>query len=92
MSNTKIFVIAGGFYYFGTQVDAPDGYVALKDYAMSGGFSGGKGIAGVARGDKDAKITLDLFEVGEIGYFPISACYGVHSSIDLYKFKGTNLR
>ena len=91
-NNTKIFTIAGGFYFYGEQVDAPEGYIALNNYAMFGGFSGGKGLPGVARGDKEAKVTLDRFEEGEIGYFPLSSCYGIHPSIDLYKFKGTTIR
>jgi len=92
MSNFKIFTIAGGFYYFGTQVDAPEGYIALKDYAMFGGFEGGKGMPGVARGDKSATVKLDRFEEGTVGYFPLSSCYGIHSSVDLYNFKGTKIR
>jgi len=90
--STKILAISGGFYYYGTQVDAPDGYIALKDFAMFGGFSGGKGLPGVARGDSEAKVTLDRFAEGEIGYFPLESCLGVLPSVDLYKFKGTTLR
>lgn len=92
MSNFKIFVISGGFYYFGEQVASEEGFLAMKNYAMFGGFSGGKGVAGVARGDKDAKVVLDRFMKDEIGIWPISACYGIHSSIDLYNFKGATLR
>lgn len=92
MKNCKLFVIAGGFYYFGEQVDAPPGYVALKSCSMSGGFSGGKGMPGVCRGDKAAKITLDRFEENSISYFPETACYGIHDSINLYEFKGTTIR
>ena len=89
---TKIFTIAGGFYYFGTMVDAPDGWIGLTNYSMFGSFSGGKGLPGVARGDKAAEVTLDQFGDGRFGYFPVSSCYGVHDSTDLYKFKGTTLR
>ena len=89
---TKIFTIAGGFYYFGTQVDAPEGYLALKDFAMFGNYAGEHGLPGVARGEPKATVTLDRFTPGEIGYFPISSCYGILPSIDLYKFKGTKLR
>jgi hypothetical protein len=93
MKNPKILVIAGGFYYFGDLVESPkEGYIALKSAAMSGGFSGGKGIPGVARGDSAAKITLDRFDPDEVQIFPESACYGILSSINLYEFKGTTLR
>jgi hypothetical protein len=91
-NNTKIFVIAGGFYYFGTEIPAPEGYVALKNAAMFGGFQGGKGMPGVARGDKDATVVLDRFDPDAICTFPISACYGIIDCIDLYKFSGTTLR
>lgn len=92
MANWKIVTIAGGFYFFGEQVDAPEGFVALKNYSMFGGFGGGKGLPGVARGDSNASVTLDKFEKDEIGYFPLTACYAIHPSIDLYKFKGTKIR
>lgn len=89
---TKILAIAGGFYYFGTEVPAPDGYIAITNAAMFGGFSGGKGLPGVSRGDKSAKVTLDQFEPKEECVFPISCVYGILPSIDLYAFKGTTLR
>ena len=90
--NTKILAVAGGFYFFGTEVQAPDGYVALVDAAMFGEFSGGKGIPGVSRGDAAAKVTLDRYEAGKEVYYPISAVYAIMPSVDLYKFKGTTLR
>jgi hypothetical protein len=91
--NWKIFVIAGGFYYFGEEVDAPqEGFIAMKKCSMSGGFSGGKGIAGVTRGDRDAKIILDRFDENELCIWPLSCCYGILPCIDLYSFKGTTLR
>lgn len=93
MKNPKILAIAGGFYYFGDLVTSPkEGYIAITNASMFGGFSGGKGLAGVARGDKDAKINLDQFDQGETQFFPESACYGILSSIDLYKFAGTTKR
>lgn len=92
MKNTKIFAIAGGFYYFGTEVQAPEGYIALKDAAMFGGFGGGKGLPGVARGDTEATVTLDRFAPDAICTFPVSSCYGILDSIDLYTFKGATLR
>lgn len=91
-TKNKIFVIAGGFYYFGTEIPAPDGYVALTKAAMFGGFSGGKGLPGVARGDAAATVILDQFEEDAQCIFPISSCYGIVDSIDLYSFKGTTLR
>lgn len=92
MPEYKMLVIAGGFYYFGELVDAPEGFVALRNFAMSGGFDGGKGIPGVCRGDKNAKITLDRFAADEEGIFPLSSCYGILPCINLYEFKGTTLR
>jgi hypothetical protein len=92
MADTKILAIAGGFYFFGTLVQAPEGYVALENYAMFGGFSGGKGLPGVARGDSAAKVILDCFEKGTIGHFPLTAVYAVFDSIDLYTSKGTTIR
>ena len=90
--NYKIFAISGGFYYFGEEVEGPEGYVALKNFSMFGGFAGGKGLPGVARGDKSATVTLDRFSDGEIGYFPVTSCFGVLPSINLYEFKGTTIR
>lgn len=92
MSNTKILAVSGGFYFFGTEVEAPEGYVALTKTAMFGGFGGGKGLPGVARGDKSATVTLDCFDQGETQYFPQTAVFGIFSSIDLYTFKGTTKR
>lgn len=89
---TKIIAVSGGFYFFGTEVNAQEGYVALKDGAMFGGFSGGKGLPGVSRGDKDAKVTLDRFDTKEELVFPITAVFAILPSIDLYAFKGTTLR
>jgi hypothetical protein len=34
---TKILAVSGGFYFFGTEVTAPEGYIALKNAAMFGG-------------------------------------------------------
>ena len=92
MSNTKILAVSGGFYFFGTEVQGPDGYITMKDVAMFGGFSGGKGLPGVARGDKEAKVTLDRFDEGKEVFFPLTTVFAIMPSIDLYKFKGTTLR
>lgn len=90
--NTKIFAVSGGFYFFGTEITAPEGYVSLTAAAMFGGFGGGKGLPGVARGDKSSTVTLDRFEKDEELLFPTTAVFAIMPSIDLYAFKGTTLR
>lgn len=87
-----ILCVAGGFYFFGEEVTANEGYVKLKNAAMFGGFSGGKGLPGVARGDTGSKVTLDRFGKDQTVAFPLTAVYGIYDSIDLYAFKGTTLR
>jgi hypothetical protein len=89
---TKIIAVSGGFYFFGTEISAPEGYIALKDAAMFGGFGGGKGLPGVARGDKSSTVILDRFVVGEEQLFPVTAVFAIMNSIDLYSFKGSTLR
>lgn len=89
---TKIFAISGGFYFFGTEVPAPEGYVALRAGAMFGGFGGGKGLPGVARGDEAATVILDRFDPDQDLIFPLSAVFAIMPSIDLYTFQGTTLR
>lgn len=89
---TKILAVSGGFYFFGTEVTAPEGYVCLKKAAMFGGFAGGKGLPGVARGDKSATVTLDRFDADEECLFPLTAVFAILPSIDLYAFKGTTIR
>lgn len=89
---TKILAVSGGFYFFGTEVTAPEGYIALKNAAMFGGFAGGKGLPGVARGDKSSTVTLDRFASDEECLFPLSAVFAIIPSIDLYSFKNTTLR
>ena len=90
--NTKILAISGGFYFYGTEITAPEGYVSLKNAAMFGGFSGGKGLPGVSRGDKAATVILDRFDVDEELLFPLTAVFAILPSVDLYAFKGTTLR
>lgn len=90
--STKILAISGGFYFFGTEVNAPEGYISLKNAAMFGGFGGSKGLPGVSRGDKSATVTLDRFEKDEELLFPMTAVFAILPSIDLYGFKGTTLR
>jgi hypothetical protein len=89
---TKILAISGGFYFYGTEITAPDGYISLKNAAMFGGFSGGKGLPGVSRGDKSATVTLDRFDKDEELLFPLTAVFAIMPSVDLYAFKGTTLR
>jgi hypothetical protein len=91
-ADKKIFAVAGGFYFFGTEIPAADEYLSLTDAAMFGGFSGGKGLPGVARGDLEASVTLDRFSEGETLSFPITGVYAVMPSIDLYTAKGTTIR
>ncbi len=88
----KILAVSGGFYFFGREVTAPEGYIALVDGAMFGGFGGGRGVAGVARGDAAATVTLDRFPASEELLFPLSAVLAILPSIDLYTFSGTTLR
>lgn len=90
--STKILAVSGGFYFFGTEVNAPEGYISLKNAAMFGGFAGGKGLPGVARGDKAATVTLDRFDKDEELLFPITAVFAILPSVDLYAHKGTTLR
>ena len=86
-----IFVIAGGFYYFGKEVETQEGWLALTEASMFRGFQGGKGVPGVTRGDENAEVKLDQFEQDKVLYFPVSACYGIQPSINLYKFKGSTI-
>lgn len=90
--NYKIVAVLAGFYFYGEEVKAQEGYIALKNASMFGGFSGGKGVAGVARGDKAAKVTLDRFDPKEESIFPLTSVIAIMPSIDLYKFSGTTLR
>lgn len=93
MKNPTILAVNNGFYLFGDLLDnAPNGYIAMKEVAMFGGFSGGKGMPGIARGDSGSKLNLDRFEPDKTCIWPISSVCGVYPSIDLYKFKGTTLR
>jgi hypothetical protein len=89
----NVFTITQGFYFFGEEVESPtEGFIAVRNAAMFGGFDGGKGVAGVCRGDAKAKVVLDRFEANEELLFPISAVVAILPSINLYEFKGTTLR
>ena len=92
MKKPTILCIAGGFYFFGDECAAPEGYVAITSAAMFGGFGGGLGLPGVARGAAGATVTLDRFAPADVQMFPISAVYGIFTSVDLYAFPGTTVR
>jgi len=104
MKNPTILAVSGGFYFFGDldpldQV-GPDGtlvrseYATLRKPAMFGGFAGGKGLPGVARGDSAATVTLDRFDENQVVASPLfsGATLAIMSSINLYGFKGTTCR
>ena len=91
-TNTVIVTVAGGFYYFGTEVNAPEGYISIKNAAMFGNFGGGRGLAGVATGHPESTVTLDRFGEENVILFPLHAVYCIHPSVDLYTFSGTTLR
>ena len=93
MKKPTILAVQGGFYFFGDEIaSSQPGYICLKDAAMFGGFAGGKGLPGVARGDAAATVSLDRFADGETITFPETAVFAIMPSVDLYKFKGSNLR
>ena len=92
--NWKLFIIQGGFYFFGEEVDAPDGYIKAVNVSMFGGFAGGLGVFGVASGRQGAEVTLD--RLGDDGtkscVWPLSAVIGIVDSINMYEFRGTTIR
>jgi len=90
--NHKIIAVTGGFYFFGEEIPGADGYLTLEKFAMFGSFAGGKGLPGVARGDKEATVTLDFFADDQKGTFPLTAVLAIMDSIDLTKFSGTTIR
>lgn len=94
MQNNKVILAAlYGFYFYGEQVDAPEGFVRLVDAAMFGGFGGGKGMPGVFRGDPSATVTLDKFGESKEILLPITSVIFISSgAVDLYNFKNTQLR
>lgn len=92
VKNPKILAIAGGFYYFGDEIDAPEGYVAMTKVSMFGGFAGNSGLPAVARGDKSMTVNLDRFDDEIPALWPISSCYGILPSVNLYEFSGTTIR
>lgn len=93
MENPTILAVNNGFYLFGDLLEnAPNGYIAMTNVSMFGGFQGGKGMPGVARGDKDAIVTLDQFDKEKTCLWPVQSVCGIYPSINLYKFKGAKLR
>ena len=90
MANTVIVGVDGGFYFFGTEMPGPDGYMQLDNSAMFGGFAGGKGVGGVARGLKGSTVTLDPLPDGV--HIPLGRVVCIIPSIDLWKFAGTTRR
>jgi hypothetical protein len=91
MENPKIFVTTFGFYYFGNEVETGNNFIACNQGAMFRKFGGGKGLPGVARGDKNATVSLDTFELKEILYFHPSNLIAILPSINLYEFKGATI-
>lgn len=89
-----ILTVAGGFYFFGDLVQGHPDYATLKNGAMFGGFEGGKGLPGVARGDSAARVNLDRFDESQTIQAPLfsGAVLAIFRSINLYTFPGTTLR
>ena len=94
MKDNKVIIAAiHGFYFYGEQVEAPEGFARLIDASMFGGFSGGKGLAGVFRGDPKSSVTLDRFGEDKEILIPLTSVVFISSGCeDLYKFKNTKLR
>jgi len=91
-NNWKIFCLTNGFYLFGNEVETEEGFIKFIEASMFGGFSGGKGLPGVARGDKSSKVTLDRFDDKQEITAPLSSVVFIADSINLYDFSGTTLR
>jgi len=92
IENPVLLVVNNGFYYFGDQVAAPEGYIALKNFAMFGGFSNDRGVAAVACARKGATVNLDRFPEDAVGHWPIESVCGILPCANLYEFAGTTLR
>lgn len=90
--NTVIVTVAGGFYFFGEEVGESDGYVIVKNAAMFNDFYDGKGMPGVARGDKGASVTLDFFAPDAVLRCPRENVYAIIDSIDLSEWENTTKR
>jgi len=94
MKNPKVITVAGGFYFFGNEIQAAEGFICIDQAAMFGGFSGNKGVPAVCRGEKSGGVTvkLDRFDPAEKVTFPLTAVYAILPSVNLYEFKGAELR
>ena len=90
--NWVIYAVDNGFYFFGNEVTGPDGFMALREAAMFGGFGGEKGLPGVAKGHPKATVTLDRFEAEDELVIPQNRVVFIAKSINLYEFKGTTIR
>lgn len=91
-SQFSIIAVQGGFYFFGREVASAEGFLTITEAALFGGFGGGKGMPGVARGDAAATVTLDRFDVDAQVSFPLTAVFAIVPAVNLYEFKGTKLR
>jgi len=90
--NPKIFILSGGFYIFGNEIQSSTvGYVVCNQAAMFRGFGGGKGLPGVARGDKEATVKLDTFIQDQELFFPEENLIAIVPSINLYQFEGAQI-
>ncbi len=90
MNNPKIFIVQNGFYFFGNEVEPEnEGFIEFNNGAIFRSFYGGKGMPGVARGDKSASVVLDRFIASERVLLPEINVIGVIDSVDLYNQKTT---
>lgn len=92
VENPVIVTIMHGFYYFGNEISAPEGYISINKAAKFGGFGGKKGEPGVCKGHPEATVTLDRYEPSQVLLFPLSAVLCIAQSVNLYEFKGTTIR
>lgn len=93
LSNYTYVCLTNGFYFFGEEVPAPEGFIRLVNASMFGGFSGNKGFPGVVRQDPDAEVTLDRFEPTEKLDAPMSAVvFIVKANKNPYEWKNAKLR
>lgn len=90
--NYVLVIVTEGFYFFGREIKGAEGYITIVEASMSGGFQGGKGIFGVVRGDKEAKITLDCLAPDQKAAFPINSVVGIVDSVNLYTLPTTTIR
>lgn len=79
-----IVTATGGFYFTGREVPAPPGFIAIDRAAISGSFSGNKGIAGVAKGASGMKWTLDFFPPEAIITFNLAHVINVMPCLDMH--------